>query len=38
MIPWWVAVVALIVGEFFGVATIRFCSMNEPEKHNKYIK
>lgn len=37
MIPWWVAVVALIVGEVVGIVIPRFCAMNDPEKH-KYIK
>lgn len=35
MIPWWVAVVALIAGEIIGVVAVGFCSTNE--KH-KYIK
>lgn len=36
MIPWWVALIALIVGEAVGVVAVRFCSMNEPE--HKYIR
>ena len=39
MIPWWVAVVALVIGEVFGVLALRLCTMNEPEEHkSKYIR
>lgn len=37
MIPWWIAVLTLIVGEVFGVIVMRFCTMND-ELKSKYIK
>lgn len=36
MIPWWTALIALVVGEIIGVVVLRFLTMNE--KPSKYIK
>ena len=36
MIPWWWALIALIVGEIFGIVIVRNCSENEPK--SKYIR
>ena len=37
MIPWWWAVIALLVGEIIGVVVLRFCTVNE-RNPSKYIK
>lgn len=36
MVPWWVVLIAFIIGEFAGFIIPRFCTMNE-DKH-KYIR
>jgi purine-cytosine permease-like protein len=37
MIPWWWAVIALIIGELLGVWVVAMCSANSDDDH-KYIK
>lgn len=37
MIPWYWALIALVVGEIIGVVVLRFLTMNE-KPYSKYIK
>lgn len=38
MIPWWIALITLIVGQALGIATMALLVAKDPEPRHKYIK